>query len=294
MNKGEIKTETLELVGDNIVSETIPSESLEDAIVWAQDELARRLGVTYEESDPISVAGSGIVPLPDSLIKPVRIFWVPDTIPVPIAITIPEYAYSGQFNLSASIPPQSSATTIVWSANNAEIDGPTNGYSVLFDIGQSIGLATLTVTAIDINGGIAANSASVKVIPYTSSISYSTGTIPPGSYELVEVELGWSYEMVDATLSAPGWVRIYNDLIAMNYDLMRPIDMDPAVGTQIVWEGIFTEQLLHITEAPDVRGVNGDVPRDKRAYVVVWNTNVQAVAYTGSFTRTETHTSGVF
>jgi hypothetical protein len=75
MNKQEIMDDTTALIGDISPSLVIPPESLADAVAWAQEELARRLGVTYVESDPIPVV-DGIVVLPDDLVKPVRVWAV--------------------------------------------------------------------------------------------------------------------------------------------------------------------------------------------------------------------------
>jgi len=297
MNKAGIKAETLELVGDNIIGTVIPPESVDDAVLWAQDELARRLGVTYTESDSITVSGTGIVELPSSLIMPTRVFFTLGGGANTLTVAVPEYAYAGTFNLTAMIPAQSAGATIVWSANNAEIDGPTNQVNASFDIGFATGLSTMTATVIESDGTTNSGSASVKVIPYTSSLWFNTNVIAPGGYQVMELDLGWSYELVGGVMSGPCWVRIYNAYADLLYDLMRPITADPVIGTHIVWEGIFTANMLTIMDAPDVRGVNGDTPRSKKAYVVVWNNadvTTSPVSFAGEILRTETHTSGIF
>lgn len=76
MNKADFKRETLALIGDDR-ADAVMLISVEDAVLWAQDELARRLGLTYMESAPVAISSSGISVLPDSCILPLRVWFVP-------------------------------------------------------------------------------------------------------------------------------------------------------------------------------------------------------------------------
>ncbi len=303
MNKAEIKAETLELVGDNIIGDVIPPESVEDAIIWAQETLALRLGVTYTESSNLLVDSSAVVSLPDSLVKPTRVIYYPGitgttTIPVSyqVTVTAPEYVYAGELNLIASMVTEiglGNSDTVTWTCTNADIETQPNRSSTLFNAGRATGLATVTATVSDNAGSMNSGTATMKVVPYTSTISAVTYLLTSGTEQILTPELGWSYEFVGLTVSSPCWVRIYNTQNDLDLDRARAITEDPGIGVSIVWEGIFTSSVLNITDAPDTYGINGDTPRTKVAYVLVKNTGSDCTINM-TFNRTETHTNGIF
>jgi hypothetical protein len=85
MNKAEIRADLLSLMGEVSPMLVIPDESIADAILWAQDEMAAKTGCTYVETPNITVT-DGVALLPETIMKPVRIWWsdyvAPETDPV--------------------------------------------------------------------------------------------------------------------------------------------------------------------------------------------------------------------
>ncbi len=202
--------------------------------------------------------------------------------------------YQPAGNLSASAQLQGNFYKVAWSGSNLIIQGASDQSTVTFNIGQA-GIATqLIANAYDIIGNTLQLVKTIKVVPYTSSDSYTTSNLGPNGNQNFEMDLGWEYDLVSITTSSPAWIRIYNSAADRDSDAERSATSDPTDNSPIVWEGFTTADNLTIPDMPNVKGCNKDTPRIKKAYLAIQNTSVSSTPVTITVTRTETRTSGTF
>ena len=200
----------------------------------------------------------------------------------------PTIAYAGDGPFDANAP---SGYVYEWTITGGYILSDPTSRDVQFSVGEANQIATLTCS---INQGASILSTDIKIIPYTSTETITTPSIPVGGRYNFELPLGWAWDLDSVTVSRPCWLRIYNTDSDRNADSDRLAAVDPKSTLNIVWEGFFTSGSLTIPDAPEVSGVNGDKPRSKTAYLSVVNRDTDTGPITISVTRTETKTSGVF
>ncbi len=131
MNKAEIRQELLDLMGEASPMMVIQEESIEDALQFAQDEIAVKLGLTYVETEEIPVDDEGIAVLPDSLVKPIRIWYDPTPLEPPqppIAVS----AYIGYLNFRS---PWVAMADIGWGSPAEDLDP--SRYQMWSDLGNT-------------------------------------------------------------------------------------------------------------------------------------------------------------
>ncbi len=239
----------------------------------------------------------GVVGLAVKVITPsaTNTFWKPVQayIGVSPAITTASYQYAGTLGATASISmPSGSAATLKWTATGVNIVGANDQPTVTFDVGPAQTMATLTVAVANATGATGTSTISIKVIPYTSPVTATTGPLAPNATASITMDLGWAYDLVSAQTDRPAWVRIYNTAADLMADAGRDITTDPSPSTAIVCEWITTATMLTIPAAPGVKGINGDTPRTQTAYVSITNLDTITSPVTVTITRTETRTSG--
>lgn len=203
MNKGEIKQEILDLIGEVSPMMIIPPESIEDAIQFAQDEISVKLGLTYVETPGIAVDANGIAILPDALVKPVRVWY--DSTPV----TPPVTPYSVHpYYMSDLSNPQDPEELLDWGP-------PTTRYWYQLNTPE-IPFPSDLVIVVDDPDGIFSVAVKDEILTGRSVNDYNTigfiGSAPSGDWFVMD-DVDWPPDFISAMSVDQSWHRIvYNTL----------------------------------------------------------------------------------
>lgn len=215
--------------------------------------------------------------------------------PGAFSVSAPEYVWAGQFGVPVSALGGDAPLNWSVSGTGIKLVGSSTLPSTSVDIGQS-GLGAAVTLSV---GGAAVSTWTFKVVPYTSTASYTTGALTPGAYEDFVMPLGWQYQILSLQTDNPACVRVYQTSASRAADAGRSLVLDPAVSlgdpSVIVLE--VTTVVGHLSFSPlsyQPTGTNGDTPRSKSAYCRIYNTGPSTVPVTLILTRTELRTSGVF
>lgn len=219
-------------------------------------------------------------------------------------ITAPTYIFAGQFGVVASVP-NDPALLYTWtqSGMRAVSGAATSAFTV--DAGQASTPESVTVTVVVAATGavVGSSTASFKVVPYTSTATFTTGTLvsatdPTVGYQDFTMPLGWQYIIQAVQTNYPALIRVYETAAERAADAGRGFTTDPTTDptlqTVIVFEGETDATTLSFNLEHPVTGTNGDGPRNQNAYIRVYNMDSVSRAITLTVTRTETQVSNSF
>ena len=93
-----------------------------------------------------------------------------------------------------------------------------------------------------------------------------------------------SYLLMNVTLSAAGWIRLYTDSASRTNDASRSVGEDPTPGSGIIAEVVTTASSLTQKISPFVAGGNMDSTPSTNIYVAIQNLSSSTQAITATLT----------
>jgi len=130
--------------------------------------------------------------------------------PAAYAISAPLYVFAGQFGVAVSVP--GGGIPIEWSVSGTGIRlvGSASAAATAVDFGQSGTSATISLSV----GGVPTSTWTFVIIPYTSTISYTSPSVAPApdntsGYVDFTLDLGWQATILSMQTTTPALLRLY-------------------------------------------------------------------------------------